>query len=58
LEKAAGINRTNMHVRQNLALLYAINGDVDRARALASMDLGLSDLETNLSFYRRFEGQH
>jgi len=56
LERAAGINRTNTHVRQNLALLYAINGDVDRARALAAMDLDISDVETNLSFYRRFEG--
>jgi len=57
LERAAGINRKNTHVRQNLALLYAINGDVERARALASMDLDVSDVETNLSFYRRFEGQ-
>jgi len=56
LERAAGINRNNAHVRQNLALLYAINGDVERARALASMDLDMSDVETNLSFYRRFEG--
>jgi len=57
LERAAGINRTNTHVRQNLALLYAINGDVERAQALAAMDLDVSDVETNLSFYRRFEGQ-
>jgi Flp pilus assembly protein TadD len=56
LEKAAGINRTNPHIRQNLALLYAINGDVARAQTLAAMDLDVSDVETNLSFYRRFEG--
>jgi len=56
LERAAGINRTNPHIRQNLALLYAINGDVARAQTLAAMDLDVSDVETNLSFYRRFEG--
>lgn len=56
LEAAAAINRTNTHVRQNLALLYAANGESEKARALAAMDLGSSDLETNLSFYRRFGG--
>jgi len=56
LEAAAAINRTNAHVRQNLALLYAANGESEKAKALAAMDLGSSDLETNLSFYRRFGG--
>ena len=54
LEAAAALNRTNTHIRQNLALLYAANGDSQKARALAAMDLDSSDLETNLSFYRRF----
>lgn len=56
LEHAAEINRTNTHVRQNLALLYAVNGEVDKARTLSAMDLENADIETNLSFYRRFEG--
>ena len=56
LKRAATLNRTNSQIRQNLALLYAINGDVEHARSLAAMDLNASDLETNLSFYRRFEG--
>lgn len=56
LEDAAAINRTNTHIRQNLALLYAANGESDKARALAAMDLNAGDLETNLSFYRRFGG--
>lgn len=56
LETAAGLNRSNPHIRQNLALLYAINGDADKAKALASMDLSASDLENNMTFYRRFEG--
>ncbi|HEY9163816.1 MAG TPA: tetratricopeptide repeat protein [Magnetovibrio sp.] len=56
LEKAASINRSNTHVRQNLALLYAANGEESKARALAAMDLDSGDLETNLSFYRRFGG--
>jgi len=54
LEKAAGLNRKNTHIRQNLALLYAVNGEVDKAQTLAAMDLNREDLETNLSFYRRF----
>lgn len=56
LETAASINRSNTHVRQNLALLYAANGEPEKARALAAMDLDTGDLETNLSFYRRFGG--
>jgi len=55
LERAAGVNRNNVNVRQNLALLYAIDGDVDRARTLTSMDLDVRDVETNMTFYRRFE---
>ncbi|MBL4615595.1 MAG: tetratricopeptide repeat protein [Magnetovibrio sp.] len=55
LERAAGIDRQHPHIRQNLALLYAIDGKIERARALAAMDLDLGELETNLSFYRRFE---
>lgn len=56
LEAAAAINRTNTHIRQNLALFYAANGEVEKARALAAMDMDSGDLETNLSFYRRFGG--
>lgn len=57
LEAAALVNRANTHVRQNLALLYAANGENAKARALAAMDLDSGDLETNLSFYRRFGGK-
>jgi Flp pilus assembly protein TadD len=56
LENAANINRSNSQIRQNLALLYAVSGDLKKAHALAAMDLAAGDLETNLSFYRRFEG--
>lgn len=56
LKRAAMINRHNVNVRQNLALLYAVNGQINKARSLASMDLNAGDMETNLSFYRRFEG--
>jgi len=56
LEGAALLNRSNTHVRQNLALLYAANGEPEKARALAAMDMDSGDLETNLSFYRRFGG--
>ena len=57
LKRAAELNRQNSSIRQNLALLYAIDGNLESAKALASMDLDLDDLDTNLSFYRRFEGE-
>ncbi len=56
LERAAMLNRSNVNVRQNLALLYAVNGQIGKARTLAAMDLNAGDMETNLSFYRRFTG--
>ena len=56
LEKAAALNRASPHIRQNLALLYGINGDREKAKTLASMDLDPKEVETNTSFYRRFEG--
>lgn len=56
LERAAALNRTDPQVRQNLALLYAVSGDAEKARTLAAMDLESSEVETNLSFYRRFGG--
>lgn len=54
LEQAATLERNNMQIRQNLALLYGIRGNSDKARALAAMDLEPKEVETNLSFYRRF----
>ena len=56
LEKAAVLNRNSPHIRQNLALLYGISGDREKAKTLASMDLDPKEVETNASFYRRFEG--
>lgn len=57
LVRAARIDRRHAQVRQNLALLYAIRGDGDEARLLAAMDLDAEDLESNLSFYNRFQTQ-
>lgn len=56
LEKAAILNRNSPHIRQNLALLYGINGDQEKAKSLAAMDLDPKEVETNTSFFRRFEG--
>ncbi|MCK4938925.1 MAG: tetratricopeptide repeat protein, partial [Rhodospirillaceae bacterium] len=56
LEKAAVLNRASPHIRQNLALLYGISGDREKAKTLSSMDLDPKEVETNTSFYRRFEG--
>ena len=56
LEQAALINRGSPQIRQNLALLYGISGDKEKAKSLAVMDLDQKEVETNASFYQRFDG--
>ena len=56
LERAALINRGSPQIRQNLALLYGISGDKEKAKSLAVMDLDQKEVETNASFYQRFDG--
>lgn len=56
LEMAATINRASQQIRQNLALLYGINGDEEKAKSLAVMDLDPKEVDTNISFYHRFDG--
>ncbi len=41
------------HLRQNLALMYAMQGDLDRAQALAKRDLPPEMVEHNVSFYQQ-----
>ena len=46
-------NSTSL-VRQNLALLYGIKGDMQAARRLAKEDLPKKLVDQNLSTYRSF----
>ncbi len=55
--KATGLPNSGVQVRQNLALLYAMRGDIDTAGRL--LDQGLTDdmAEHNLTFYRQLHSR-
>jgi len=55
LEGLHGDPRSRVQFRQNLALLYAVRGDTEKAKALAKHDLDDKQLERNLSYFQRFE---
>ncbi|TCS64021.1 tetratricopeptide repeat protein [Varunaivibrio sulfuroxidans] len=55
LENASNQNRSNVQVRQNLALLYGVKGELGKAKALSEMDLDPKNVDTNMSFYQRFK---
>lgn len=42
------------HMRQNLALMYAMNGDIDAAQRLAEQDLPDEMVANNIKYYRRY----
>lgn len=57
LSKASALARKSPQIRQNLALLYGIKGDLKKAEALARMDLDSESVRYNLSFFQRFRGK-
>ena len=54
LRKLAESEKTTSQVRQNLALLYGIKGDLESAERLAREDLPQESVERNLSTWRHF----
>lgn len=54
LERASVAARKNPQIRQNLALLYGIRGDFDKAEALARMDLDEKSVRNNLAIFSGF----
>ena len=52
LLRAAASPTATMQVRQNLALLHALNGDIDEAEKLARQDLPENIVQKNLAYYR------
>jgi Flp pilus assembly protein TadD len=54
LENAPPAARRSAQVRQNLALFYGIKGDMDKAEALAKMDLDEASVRNNLAVFSRF----
>lgn len=53
LEQAAALPEAGPQVRQNLALLYAMNGDLDAAEGLVLRDLNDTEATQNMAYYRR-----
>lgn len=54
LEDAGPAARRSPQIRQNLALFYGIKGDLDKAEALARMDLDEESVRSNLAFFASF----
>ena len=49
--------RRSSHIRQNLAMFMAIQGDLTTAGELARMDLDETQVNRNLEFFGRFRGE-
>ena len=41
--------------RQNLALAFAMKGDVDAAKVIAKQDLTKAELENNIAYYQQLQ---
>ncbi len=52
LEEASGLPGADPQVRQNLAMMYALQGDLIKAEALLRRDLKPEYAEQNLNYYR------
>lgn len=55
LERATALPEATAKMRQNLALLYAMNGDLRLAEALVRKDLSAEDAEANMAYYRKLQ---
>ncbi len=57
LEGPAAQPRTGVQVRQNLALLYAMRGDIETAERLLKQGLSMENAQHNLTFYRQLHSR-
>lgn len=57
LEQASALPRPGNQVRQNLALLYAMNGDIETAEGLLKQGLSEEIAQHNLTFYRQLHSR-
>lgn len=57
LEGAGGQARKSPQIRQNLALFYAIKGDMKKAETIAKIDLDEKSLRHNLEIYSRLNAK-
>ncbi len=48
--------KSTAKLRQNLALAFAMTGDIEAAKAIARQDLTQAELERNLDFYGQWQG--
>lgn len=53
LEETTAGRFSTPHIRQNLALMYAMKGDIQSARRLAEQDLPKDVVENNIVYYER-----
>lgn len=56
LQDAVTQGKATPEVRQNLALLYGVQGKYEKAKAVGEMDLDSKSVESNISYYKRFSG--
>ncbi len=57
LEEATADGFSTPHIRQNLALMYAMKGNILAARRLAEQDLPEELVENNIKYYERLYAQ-
>lgn len=57
LEQASALPRPGNQVRQNLALLYAMKGDIETAEGLLKQGLSEEIAQHNLTFYRQLHSR-
>lgn len=54
LKDSVGSMQSTPHIRQNLALMYAMKGDIQSARRLAEQDLSQEMVANNIKYYERY----
>jgi Flp pilus assembly protein TadD len=54
LEETMMSSLSTPHIRQNLALMYAMKGDMNSAQKMAEQDLPQELVDNNLKYYERF----
>ena len=53
LARAANSRNSNIQIRQNLALLYALRGDLEETEKLVRQDLPERVVKENMAYYRQ-----
>ncbi len=57
LQRAVTLSGSDVRVRQNLALIYALSGDMAQAEAITLRDLPPDQARETLAYYRDLAGR-